>query len=213
MNMVKVKVCGITRGADAVLAAELGAWAVGFVFWERSPRSVDPAAAAGIVAALPPEVMPVGVFVDPAKDRVCEVAEQVQLATIQLHGQETVEFCNDLPYRVIKAVPLRTAADIETVTGLPNDISVLLDAQDPVSKGGTGRTIDWTLAAAAAKQRRVLLAGGLGPENVAKAVETVRPYGVDASSGLEAAPGIKDAGKMRAFFAALEQTWVTQNRV
>ena len=213
MNMVKVKVCGITRGADAVLAAELGAWAVGFVFWERSPRSVDPAAAAGIVAALPPEVMPVGVFVDPAKDRVCEVAEQVQLATIQLHGQETVEFCHDLPYQVIKAVPLRTAADIETVTGLPNDISVLLDAQDPVSKGGTGRTIDWTLAAAAAKQRRVLLAGGLGPENVAKAVETARPYGVDASSGLEAAPGIKDAGKMRAFFAALEQTWVTQNLV
>ena len=210
--MVKVKVCGITRGEDAVLAAELGAWAVGFVFWKRSPRSVDPAAAAGIVAALPPEVIPVGVFVDSTKDRVCEVAEQVQLATIQLHGQETVEFCHDLPYRVIKAVPLRAAADVETATGLPNDISVLLDAHDPVSKGGTGRTIDWTMAAAAAKQRWVLLAGGLGPENVAEAVETVRPYGVDASSGLEAAPGIKDAGKMRAFFTTLEQTWATQNR-
>ena len=211
-DMVKVKVCGVTRGADAVLAAELGAWAVGFVFWEPSPRSVDPTAAAEIVAALPPEVMPVGVFVDPTKDWVCEVAEHVHLATIQLHGQETVAFCHDLPYPVIKAVPLRTTADIEAATGLPDDISVLLDATDPVSKGGTGRTIDWTMAAAAARTREVWLAGGLGPENVVEAVETVGPYGVDVSSGLETAPGVKDTGKMRAFFEALEQTWATQSR-
>ena len=148
----------------------------------------------------------------PTKDWVCEVAEHVHLATIQLHGQETVAFCHDLPYPVIKAVPLRTTADIEAATGLPDDISVLLDATDPVSKGGTGRTIDWTMAAAAARTREVWLAGGLGPENVVEAVETVGPYGVDVSSGLETAPGVKDTGKMRAFFAALEQTWATQSR-
>ena len=209
--MVKVKVCGITRQSDALLAAELGASALGFVFWEGSPRVVGPEAAAEIVAALPPNVAPVGVFVDPTKDWVCEVAEQVPLGGIQLHGQETVEFCQDLPYRVMKAMSLRTAADLATITALPQDIGVLLDAHDPVARGGTGRTIDWSIAAAAAKRRHVFLAGGLGPENIEAAVATVRPYGVDVSSSLETAPGIKDAGKVRAFFRALERTCATQD--
>ena len=201
--MVKVKICGITRLADAVLASKLGASAVGFVFWEQSPRAIDPMRAKEIVAALPPDVAPVGVFVDATKDWVCEVVDRVRLSAVQLHGRETVEYCQSLPCRVIKAVPFRGSADIAAAAQIPAEITVLLDAHDPIRKGGTGQTVDWLAAAAAASQRRVFLAGGLSPENVAEAIQQVRPYGVDASSRLETAPGIKDAAKVRAFFEAV----------
>ena len=202
--MVKIKICGITRLADAMLASELGASAVGFVFWEQSPRVIDPAQAKEIVALLPPDVAPVGVFVDAARDWVCEVVDRVNLSAVQLHGRESVEYCQSLPCRVIKAVPCRGPANIATAAELPAEITVLLDTHDPVRKGGTGRTVDWVAASAAARLRRVFLAGGLGPDNVAEAINKVRPYAVDASSRLETVPGIKDASKVRAFFEAVE---------
>ena len=203
--MVKVKVCGITRPADALLAVELGASALGFVFWKGSPRMITPKMARLIALELPSEVTTVGVFVNPTRDWLCEVADQVPLGAVQLHGSESVDFCEALDYQVIKAVSLRTVEDVALICDLPRDLLVLLDTYDPVLMGGTGRALDWSMAATVAERRQVFLAGGLRPDNVVEAVELVRPYGVDASSGLELAPGIKEAGKMRGFFLALKE--------
>lgn len=201
--MLRVKICGIRRMEDAVLAADLGAWGVGFVFWPGSPRFIDPYRAKQICAGLPPWVVPVGVFVDQAEDYVSAVASLVQLGAVQLHGNESVETIERLPYRVIKSVAVTETFDETTVDRLPRRAGVLLDAHDASRHGGTGSTIDWTRAAAAARRRKVLLAGGLRPENVRAAVEAVRPFGIDVSSGVEASPGVKDHGRMRALFAAV----------
>ena len=196
----KVKVCGITRAEDAELAADLGASAVGFVFWPGSPRHVAPAVAAGIVRVLPADVAPVGVFVDPTRDEVRAVAARVGLAAVQLHGDEPATLCDGMPYRVMKVVAVDGEATSRRVDQVPSAVTVLLDAHDPVRRGGTGRTVDWTLAAAIAARRRIFLAGGLRPENVDQALRVVRPYGIDVSSGVEAEPGRKDPARLRAFF-------------
>ena len=199
--MVKVKVCGITRVDDALLAGDLGASAVGFVFWPRSPRYLDPAEARRIAARLPGDVAPVGVFVDPSMEEVRQVVEQVGLAAVQLHGDEPPAFCRELPYRVIKAVGVEEAAATRAAAvAVPEEATVLLDARDPERRGGTGRTVDWEIAAGIAAARRVFLAGGLGPANARVAIRTVRPYGLDVSSGVESAPGRKDPARLRAFF-------------
>lgn len=203
---MKVKVCGVTRLSDALLASDLGASAIGFVFWERSPRAVDPESAARIARRLPADVAPVGVFVDAAPTWVRGVVGQVGLAAVQLHGGEAVEDWRGLPARVIKALAVRSQSDVEAALRLPAHVTVLLDGHDPVRRGGTGRTVDWTLAAAVARRRRTFLAGGLRPENVSAAIAAVAPYGVDASSGLEAAPGVKAPARLRAFFAAVRAT-------
>lgn len=196
----KVKVCGITRREDALLAADLGASAVGFVFWPHSPRYVEPEAAAEIARALPADVAPVGVFVDAPLDDVRRIAARVGLAAVQLHGDEPATLCDGLPYRVLKAVPVAGAATCAAAERVPRRITVLLDARDPVRRGGTGRTVDWGVAAEVAAGRRIFLAGGLDPGNVGEALRTVRPYGVDVSSGVETRPGRKDAGRLRVFF-------------
>lgn len=196
----KVKVCGITRAEDAALAADLGASAVGFVFWPESPRHVAPAVAAAIARTLPADVAPVGVFVDPTRDEVRTVAARVGLAAVQLHGDEPATLCDGLPYRVMKAVAVDGEAASGRVDQVPAEVTVLLDAHDPVRRGGTGCTVDWTLAASIAARRRIFLAGGLRPENVGEALRVVRPYGIDVSSGVEAEPGRKDPGRLRAFF-------------
>lgn len=196
----KVKVCGITRAEDAVLAADLGASAVGFVFWPRSPRHVAPTVAAAIARVLPADVAPVGVFVDPTRDEVRTVAALVGLAAVQLHGDEPATLCDGMPCRVIKAVAVDGEATPGRVDQVPSGVTVLLDAHDPVRRGGTGCTVDWTVAAAIAARRRIFLAGGLRPENVDQALRVVRPYGIDVSSGVEAEPGRKDPGRLRAFF-------------
>ena len=205
--MLKVKVCGITRVADAVLASELGATALGLVFWKESPRCVSVSTARGVVEALPPEVTPVGVFVDPDIRTVEDTVKDVGLRAVQMHGNESAGFCVELSRRVgvdvLKAVSLRGPASVDHAVGLPESLTVLLDAHDPVKKGGTGRQVDWSLAAAVASRRRVYLAGGLSPANLAEAVSAVRPHGVDVSSGLETAPGLKDPGLMREFFTAV----------
>lgn len=200
MTGARVKVCGITRREDALLAADLGASAVGFVFWPHSPRYVEPEAAAEIARALPADVAPVGVFVDPPLDDVRRIAARVGLAAVQLHGDEPATLCDGLPYRVLKAVPVAGAATRAAAERVPRRVTVLLDARDPVRRGGTGRTVDWGVAAEVAARRRIFLAGGLGPGNVGEALRTVRPYGVDVSSGVEARPGRKDAGRLRVFF-------------
>lgn len=196
--MVKVKICGITTVEDALHAAACGADALGFVFYEQSPRHVTEETARAIVAALPPFVTTVGLFVNEDPVRIEEIACRCGLDAIQLHGDEPPQGCHFPPRRVVKALRVRGA---ESLTDLDDYAvsAVLLDAWVPGSYGGTGHTFNWELAAAAARRRPVILAGGLTPENVAGAVAAVRPYGVDVSSGVEGAPGRKDPEKVAAF--------------
>lgn len=196
----------MTRASDAVLASELGASAVGFVFWDKSPRFIQPAQAAHVATLLSPDVDRVGVFVDASPAWIEEVSARVGLAAVQLHGDETTEFCLALPCRVIKAVSLRGPLDVEAAIRLPERVTPLVDVHDPERKGGTGRTVDWSLAASVAQRRRMFLAGGLSPVNVVEAVRLVRPYALDVSSGLETAPGIKSPELLQAFFDALGKT-------
>ena len=196
-----VKICGITRLQDAEAAVSLGANALGFVFWPGSPRFVDPYRARAIVAALPPFVSAVGLFVNQPAEHIAGVASLVRLGAVQLHGDETPADAAVIRRPVVRALSLAAAA-----SGLdlwPPHVTVLLDAHDPERRGGTGRTIDWDEAAAIARRRRVVLAGGLNPENIADAIARVRPFGVDVSSGVESAPGIKDVARLKALFENL----------
>jgi phosphoribosylanthranilate isomerase len=197
-----VKICGITRVEDATVAVSLGATAVGFIFWPGSPRRVAPADAAAIGAVLPQEVWKVGVFVDAPADDIRRVIEEARLTAVQLHGNETPAAAAALNARVIKAIALEHVESPEALDewrGVP----ILLDANDPVRKGGTGRTIDWHRAAEMAARHDIILAGGLRPGNVAEAIARVRPSGIDVSSGVEASPGVKDHDKLRSLFEAL----------
>jgi phosphoribosylanthranilate isomerase len=197
--MTAVKICGITREGDAGLAVTLGANALGFVLWPRSPRHVTAARARMIVAGLPPFVTPVGVFVDPTTDDIARAAD-LGIRLAQVHGQPPPSS----PLPILRAVHLGGNEDgLDTEVG-PLD-AVLLDAHDPVLHGGTGRTVDFARAAAIAARRRVVLAGGLTPANVGAAINTVRPYAVDVASGVELEPGIKDHARMRAFIEAARE--------
>ena len=202
--MVRVKVCGITNIDDALLAVDLGASAVGFVFWRNSPRYVDPGRARDIVAKLPCDVSAIGVFVDPLENEVRSVVEDVGLTAIQLHGDERPQFYQALAFRTIKAVGVTGRETISEILTIPNDVMVLLDANDKILRGGTGKTTDWEIAFEIASTRRVFLAGGLTAGNVAQAIATVRPYGIDVSSGVESAPGLKDSSRLRKFFKAVK---------
>lgn len=200
--MIRVKICGITRPGDAVLAAELGASAIGLVFWPGSPRCVDAARAREIVKALPPFVSAVGVFVNQVED-AAKMTRDVGLSAVQFHGDEPSASYRDFPYRVIKAVTVLDASAREAAAAVPATAMVLLDAHDRVKRGGTGRVIDWTIASMIARERPVILSGGLSADNVAHAIAAVKPYAIDISSGVESAPGRKDPAKLRALFAAL----------
>jgi len=196
-----VKICGITRLEDARAALDAGAGAIGFILWPGSPRFVDPEHARTIVSALPPSVTTVGVFVDQPSTHVLQVAERIGLSAIQLHGDETPEYASPLGDRqVIKALPV-----FGDHRRWPARFTILLDAHDPVRKGGTGTTIVWTAAAAVASERRVLLAGGITPENVADAIAQVNPFGIDVSSGVEVSPGVKSPERIRALFEAVRR--------
>jgi tryptophan synthase beta subunit len=197
-----VKICGITREEDARLAAELGASAVGFVFWPGSPRFIKPDRARAIVQALPPLVGAVGVFVDQSPDEVRGIAMEVGLSAVQLHGAETPDAVAGLGGRIIKAVQADLSA-LDQLAAWPEAVSVLVDAADGRRRGGTGVRADWALAARMAARRPVILAGGLTAENVAQAIRVVRPMGVDVSSGVESSPGVKDHPALRRFFEAV----------
>jgi phosphoribosylanthranilate isomerase len=194
-----IKICGITRLEDALAASDAGAHALGFVFWPGSPRFIDPHRARAIAAALPPFVTTVGLFVDQPAAYVSGVASLVSLAAVQLHGRETPAFAAAIRRPIIKAT---TTAD-EEIERWERKIMLLLDAHDPVKHGGTGRTIDWDAAAGLSARRPVILAGGLTPENVGDAIRRVRPFGVDVSSGVEDAPGIKNHQRLQALFRAI----------
>jgi phosphoribosylanthranilate isomerase len=201
---VRVKICGVTRLEDALLAVRLGADALGFNFWPGSRRFLAPAAAREIVRRLPPLVTAVGVFVDPSRDEVLRAVAASGVQVAQLHGDEPPSLCSALPLPVVKAIRVRDAASLEALAAYDGLAGLLLDAPSP-GFGGSGATFDWTLAAAAAAARPVILAGGLGPANVAEAVRAVRPFAVDVASGVESAPGVKDGELMRRFIEAAKE--------
>jgi phosphoribosylanthranilate isomerase len=194
-----VKICGITRVEDARHAVRHGASALGFVFWPESARCVSAASARRIIRELPEGVATVGVFVNQDAGEIRDIAAFAGLSIIQLHGDETPDLAAGLARPVWRALPVHAPLD-----AWPATITILLDASDPARRGGTGRTIDWSAAAAAAARRPVVLAGGLTPDNVAAAIGAVRPLGVDVSSGVETAPGIKNPERVARFLAAAQ---------
>ncbi|MFN3650654.1 MAG: phosphoribosylanthranilate isomerase [Armatimonadota bacterium] len=196
---LRIKICGITNLADALAAVDAGADALGFVF-APSPRHITPAQAAEVVRELPPFVTTVGLVVD--QDPRPILAE-CPLDVIQYHGTELPGLIRMVGHRAVKAFRVRDEADLAQLDGYGSAAAFLLDAYVPGIPGGTGQRFPWELAARARRfGKPVIVAGGLTPENVALCVETTRPYGVDVSSGVEAAPGRKDAAKVRAFIAA-----------
>ena len=204
--MTRVKVCGITRLEDAERSVELGAWALGFILWERSPRAADPAVAAGIARALRRRVELAGVFVDPTLDEVARAADTLGLSLLQLHGDEGPAFCAEAGRRtgcrVIKAARVASGADLQALERFRTDFH-LLDTRVEGLRGGSGRAWDWELAAHRRSKVPAILSGGLTPDNVAEGIAAVRPYAVDVASGVEAAPGVKDPTKLEAFLAAV----------
>lgn len=203
MNRTRVKICGITRIEDGIAAAEAGVDAIGLNFYPRSSRLVDPATAACIVAALPPFVTTVGLFLDAEPTQVQEIIDHVPLDVLQFHGDESPAYCQAFGKPFIKAVPMRFGAD---VVAYARDFDaakgLLLDSHGGGRIGGSGERFDWDLIPKLDKP--LILAGGLDVKNVAAAIVQVRPYAVDVSSGVEAAKGIKDAALMRAFIQNVE---------
>jgi phosphoribosylanthranilate isomerase len=198
---VFVKICGITNADDARAAVDHGASALGFVLWPASPRFIEPEQARDIVVTLPPTVIAVGVFVDHPALLVNELAAEIGLGAVQLHGNEGPEVAASITRPVFKAVTIGGGRPV--LAEWPQRVTLLVDAHDPVRRGGTGMKADWTAAASLARKRRVILAGGLTPENVGDAIAQVKPFGIDVSSGVEKSPGVKDHSRLAALFAAL----------
>jgi len=204
MKQLFVKICGITRPQDAELASGLGANALGFVFWPGSPRSVSVETAKPIAKDIPAGVLKVGVFVNQRIEDVVRIMDDVGLDVAQLHGDESPEYCQSLGRRVFKAVGVADNGSV-SIENFGPDVILLVDAYDPVRVGGTGKTVNWDSAREIAATRRTILAGGLNAANVKLAVRSVRPYGVDVSSGVESTPGVKDPNRLRTFFEALHE--------
>jgi phosphoribosylanthranilate isomerase len=203
---LRVKVCGMTNLADAEHAASLGAWAVGLIHHPESPRYVEPAVAEEIGAALKRSRVEIaGVFVNSSLEEVVDAAERENLTLLQFHGEEGPQFCTEAARRtgakVMKAMRVTSAADVQAAETFRTDFH-LFDAYFHGLHGGTGKSFDWGLVAKRKSKVPMVLAGGLTPENVAEAIELVRPYAVDVVSGVEAEPGIKDHAKVEAFLAA-----------
>lgn len=202
MTSTFVKICGITRIEDAVNAAACGADAIGLNFWPESSRYVSMETAAAIARALPATVRKVGVFVNATVDEIMRVEVACGLDLLQLHGDESPEFCARWGTRAIRALRLRNEEDIAQIAEYSSIGMILVDAAVKGKYGGTGTVANWPLARkACACGVPVILAGGLTPDNIAEAIREVQPFGVDVAGGVESAPGIKDAGKMRAFIA------------
>jgi phosphoribosylanthranilate isomerase len=194
-----LKICGITRLGDARHALEHGATALGFVFWPQSPRRIAPSRAAEIIAALPAGVTTVGVFVNESTEMVRDVIAQSGVTAVQLHGEESPQYAAGLGVPVLKSVDV--AAAVETAVDWPDGTVFVVERADRVRRGGTGALADWEGAAAIARRLRIVLAGGLSDANVAEAIATVAPYGVDVASGVEDAPGVKNPDKVARFLA------------
>ncbi len=210
--MTRIKICGITRVDDALAAAASGADALGFVFHVKSPRHVTVPLAARVVAAIPPFVTVVGLFVNPTEDEVREVLRHVPLDVLQFHGEEEPAFCEQFGRPYIKAIRVRHDVDlIQCAARYAEAQGMLLDAFVEGAHGGTGALLDWALIPPA-MPLPAILAGGLNAGNVAEAIRLVRPYAVDVSSGVEAAKGIKDAAKVAAFINEVKRIDVQLSR-
>lgn len=235
MIRTRVKICGITNSGDALLAVEAGADAIGMVFYEPSPRHVDIETASDIAKSIPAFVMSVGLFVNADKDRVKSVLSQVPLQLLQFHGDESPEYCEQFGMPYIKALRVgREEAGLNgdslrtVVASHKNCCAILLDTYQKGVPGGTGESFDWDLIAEYSSETnpkttgpkttgtkttgsnitapKVILAGGLKPENIVEAINTVKPYAVDVSGGVESAPGAKDAVRIRAFLNSVHST-------
>ncbi|MBI4687931.1 MAG: phosphoribosylanthranilate isomerase [Nitrospirae bacterium] len=197
--MVRIKVCGITNLADALAATEYGADALGFVFYAKSPRAITPETVKGIISEIPPFVTTVGVFVDEKPSEVEKIISYTGLDVIQLHGSEAPTDCN-LSKKIIKAIRVKELTDLEPLERYKNTSAFLLDAYSPDAFGGTGQVFNWDIAVEAKKYGRIILAGGLTPDNIEEAIIWVQPYGVDVVTGVEGEKkGIKDHKKLRLF--------------
>lgn len=196
--MVKVKICGITRLEDALQAVLAGTDALGFVFHKKSPRYLSPEKAASIIRELPPFVQTVGLFVNSEADFVNDISDLCRLDLVQLHGDESPEYCDLIRRRVIKAFRIKDISSLDTVRNY-RVAGILLDAYSPHAYGGTGFSFNWDFAGNVSEYGPIILAGGLNPDNVEEAVAKVCPYAVDVSSGVEVSPGIKDPEKVSEF--------------
>jgi phosphoribosylanthranilate isomerase len=199
-----IKICGMTRPRDAVLAAELGASFIGMIFYPGSKRRIDIDSAKKITAGLRgSKVKKVAVFVDPSMEDILKVRDEVDIDLIQLHGDESPEFCSSLPLPVIKSFCVGTAIDEKSLETYKERIGYFLfDTRDQVQKGGTGRIFDWSLLEPWRQthpDRKVFLAGGLSPENICRAAAS-HPFGLDVNSGVESVPGLKDRELMKRLF-------------
>lgn len=203
--MTQIKICGITNVDDALCAAACGADAVGFIFHPASPRCIAPARAKEIIAALPADLVKVGVFVNRETEEVAQISGECGLDLIQLHGEETPVYCRRFPpERLIKAVSPRTAEELRALDAY--DVRAFLaDFREPGRYGGTGKRADWELAAMLGRVRPLILAGGLTEENIAEALAAVAPQAVDINSGIERAPGVKDHDRMRRIVAIIRR--------
>ena len=203
-----VKICGITRLTDARHAVACGVDALGFVFWPKSPRYIAPERAVDIIATLPARVTTVGVFVNESVAGIRAIVEGTGIGVVQLHGDETPDYASALGWPVWRAFTVERAEAMSSAW--PPETTVLVDASDPVRRGGTGVKVDWRRAAGIAHAHRIVLAGGLTPENVVEAIETVRPYGVDVSSGVEDSPGVKNVDKIERFLTGARSAFGKQ---
>jgi phosphoribosylanthranilate isomerase len=200
----RVKICGLTRNEDAHVAALLGVDAIGLVFYPPSPRNVEMEQAIGIIKALPPFVSVVGLFVDEDPERVREILGRVPIDLLQFHGEESSDYCEAFGRCYIKAIRMKPGTDLlQTASDYRAASGLLLDADDPRHKGGTGKSFDWSIIPPDCPLP-LILAGGLNSENARLALWQVKPYGLDVSSGVEAAKGLKDADKMAAFIKEVQ---------
>ena len=206
--MVKVKICGITNWVDARNSFEAGADFLGFNFYRESPRYIAPRAAARIIKGLPRDVKSVGVFVNETEENILATARIAGLHQIQLHGDESAEMVERLRGKlpVIQAIKVKNKVQLSQLPVFDGADAVLLDAFDPKRAGGTGKTFDWRVVRRSTLKKRLFLAGGLTPENVAEAIRMGRPYAVDVCSGVEARPGKKDPQRVTAFMRAARAT-------
>lgn len=200
---VRIKICGITRQKDALLAVNLGADAIGFIFYQDSPRFINVEQAKKISYCLPPYVDKVGVFVNATVEQVTAITEQLRLDYLQFHGDELPQFCNSFAIPYIKVIRMKSDIDlVAKINEFPDASGFLLDTYDPKAYGGTGKSFPWQLVPAEIN-RPIIVSGGISPDNVQRVIKTLNPYAVDVSSSVEYSPGVKDAGKLQLLFNAV----------
>jgi phosphoribosylanthranilate isomerase len=213
----RVKICGLTNQQDAELAAQLGAWALGFIFYKKSPRFLAAEKASEIIQGLPSAIVKVGVFVDASIDEIVKTVLRARLTSVQLHGDETPEFCLrlkatlsaqvDPDISLLKSFRVESAESLKSINLFSNCDFYLLDSSGPDGvKGGSGKSFNWELSREIKEKNKIIIAGGLHSENVARAFALFEPFAVDVSSGVESSPGLKDEKKLRTFFASVKES-------